>query len=321
MNATQDRILVTGGAGFIGTNISAALLERSSTDVVVVDNFSSGDWRNLRALDCELRAADVDDPQLLEEIAAGRFSAIFHEAAITDTTVMDQRLMVEVNTNAFAKLLAASAHSNTRVIYASSAGVYGNSPAPNRVGFGEEPENIYGFSKLAMDRIAARWYQRHQSVIIGLRYFNVYGAGESHKNERDGNKTASMVLQLYEQIRANKTPRLFKYGEQRRDFVYIRDVVDANLAALRAPRSGICNVGSGKARCFNDVVAALRSSMGVEVEIDYFDNPFSFYQQHTEADLSATKALLDWQPAWELEAGIADYVQLLDAAHRGASPQ
>ncbi len=321
MNPQQDRILVTGGAGFIGANITAALLARPNTDVVVVDDFSSGDWRNLRPLDCELRAADCDDAQLLDEIAAGRFSAVFHEAAITDTTVMDQRRMVEVNTNAFAKLLAATAASRTRLIYASSAGVYGNSPAPNAIGKGEEPENIYGFSKLAMDRIAARWYRRHPSVIIGLRYFNVYGPGERHKNERSGNKTASMMLQLYEQIRAGKRPRLFKYGEQRRDFVYIRDVVAANLAALTAPRSGVCNVGSGRARCFNDVIDALRGSMGVEVEVEYFDNPFDFYQNHTEADLRDSRQLLDWQPRWELEAGVADYVKLLDAGHRGPCPQ
>jgi len=313
----QDRIVVTGGAGFIGSNITAALLARANTDVVVVDDFSSGDWRNLRPLDCEVRAADCDDAQLLDEIAAGRYTAVYHEAAITDTTVMDQRLMVEVNTNAFAKLLAATAKSNTRLIYASSAGVYGNAPAPNAIGRGEVPENIYGFSKLAMDRIASRWYQRHPSVIMGLRYFNVYGAGETHKNERDGNKTASMMLQLYEQIRAGKTPRLFKYGEQSRDFVYIRDVVAANLAALTAPRSGVCNVGSGKARCFNDVVEALRSSMAVEVEVEYFDNPFSFYQNHTEADLTEAKALLNWQPQWKMEDGIADYVTQLDAGHRG----
>ncbi len=321
MNGSGERVLVTGGAGFIGANIVAALLARPNTDVVVADDFSSGDWRNLRPLDCELRAVDCDDPELLAEIAEGGYSAVFHEAAITDTTVMDQRRMVEVNTNAFAKLLEATAASSTRLIYASSAGVYGNSPAPNRVGSGEEPENIYGFSKLAMDRVAARWYDRHGSAVIGLRYFNVYGPGEHHKNERDGNKTASMILQLYQQIRSGRQPRLFKYGEQRRDFVYIRDVVDANIAALTAPRSGVCNVGSGRARCFNDIVDGLRASMAVEVEVEYFDNPFSFYQNHTEADLSHTEAILGWQPSWSLEAGIADFVALLDRGHRGPCPQ
>jgi len=313
----SERMLITGGAGFIGSNLAAALLRRPATDVVVVDDFSSGDWRNLIHVDCEVRAADCDDPLLLEEIADGGFAAIFHEAAITDTTILDQRRMVEVNTNAFAAILEASSYSDTRVIYASSAGTYGNSPAPNRIGHGELPENIYGFSKLAMDRVAARWYERHAAPIIGLRYFNVYGPGETHKNEKDGNKTASMMLQLYEQVQAGEQPRLFKYGEQMRDFVYIRDVVGANLAALQASRSGVCNVGSGQARTFNDVVAILGKALDRELEVEYFDNPFSFYQNHTEADLSETAALLKWKPSWSLEAGMNDYISWLEAGGRG----
>ncbi|TLS67537.1 ADP-glyceromanno-heptose 6-epimerase [Mariprofundus erugo] len=313
----RERILVTGGAGYIGSNIAAALSNRPGTDVLVVDDFSSGDWRNLIHVDCEVRACDCADPALLEEIAAGAFAAVFHEAAITDTTIMDQRRMVEVNTNAFASILKASCTSGTRVIYASSAGTYGNSPAPNRVGHGEEPENIYGFSKLAMDRVAARWYERHPAVLIGLRYFNVYGPGETHKNEKDGNKTASMILQLYEQRKAGKPPRLFKYGEQKRDFVYIRDVVNANLAALNAPRSGVCNVGSGRARTFNDIVDILSDNLNNRMETIYFDNPHSFYQEHTEADLTDSNIILGWQPEWSLEDGMKEYITLLEQGHRG----
>ena len=151
----KDRILITGGAGFVGSNLAAALLKRPNTDVVVADDFSSGDWRNLIDVDCEVRAVFCDDAQLLQDIAHGHFTAIYHEAAITDTTVMNQKLMMNVNTDAFAALLEAAHQSQTRVIYASSAGTYGNTPAPNRIGHGEKPENIYGFSKLAMDRVAA----------------------------------------------------------------------------------------------------------------------------------------------------------------------
>jgi ADP-L-glycero-D-manno-heptose 6-epimerase len=314
----NDRILVTGGAGFIGANVASALAKNGQADVLVVDNFSSGDWHNLIDLDCEVRACEANDPGLLDEIAAGAFSAIVHQAAITDTTVMDQRRMIEANTNAFAALLAASAKSGgTRIVYASSAGTYGNSPAPNRIGMGEKPTNIYGFSKLAMDRVARRWYDRHPAPVVGLRYFNVYGMGEAHKNEKDGTKTGSMMLQLYQQVQAGKTPRLFKHGEQMRDFVYIRDVIGANLAALKAPRSGVCNVGSGKARSFNDVLAILGRELGRELTVEYIDNPYPFYQIHTEADLTELRALLGWEPTWSLEDGMGEYIRLLESGCSG----
>ncbi len=313
----SERVLITGGAGFIGANLAFALSRQPGIDVVVVDDFSSGDWRNLREIDCELRAADCDDPALLDEIADGAYATIFHQAAITDTTVLDQRRMLEINTNAFAGILEAASCSGTRVVYASSAGVYGNAPAPNRIGEGEQPENVYGFSKLAMDRVARRWHERSEAPIIGLRYFNVYGPGEHHKNEKSGNKTASMILQLYEQIRVGKRPRLFKYGEQKRDFVYIRDVVDANLAAMEAPRSGVCNIGTGQARTFNDIVRLLGEQLGCKPDIEYFDNPYAFYQTHTEADTREASELLGWKARWSLEKGIADYVRHLELGERG----
>ncbi len=306
----MDRVLITGGAGFIGANLAAALSVRH--DVVVADNFSSGSWRNLVHIDCEVRAVTCNDETLLREIADGTYAVVFHQGAITDTTIMDQRRMLETNTDAFAAILAASAESGTRIVYASSAGTYGNAPAPNRIGEGEEPENIYGFSKLAMDRIARRWHDRHPATIVGLRYFNVYGPGEAHKKA-----TSSMILQLYQQVKAGHRPRLFKYGEQRRDFVYIRDVIAANLAAMDAPRSGICNVGTGRARTFNDIIDILARELGVDLDVEYFDNPYDFYQNHTEADISRTVELLGWVPEWQLEKGMVEYIRLLEDGYDG----
>ena len=126
-----------------------------------------------------------------------------------------------------------------------------------------------------------------------------------------------MILQLYQKAKAGEQLRLFKHGEQMRDFVYIRDVIAANLAALESPRSGICNVGSGKARTFNDIVEKLGKQLGTEFNVEYIDNPFTFYQMHTEADLTESKAIMGWEPAWSLEKGIEDYVRLLEANHRG----
>ncbi len=313
----KDRILITGGAGFIGSNIAAALLKRPYTDVVIADDFSSGDWRNLIHVNCEVRAVCCDDTQLLQDIAQGHFTAVYHEAAITDTTMMNQKLMMNVNTDAFAAILEAAHQSGTRVIYASSAGTYGNSPAPNRIGFGEEPENIYGFSKLAMDRVAYRWYDKHSAPIIGLRYFNVYGPGEHHKNEKEGTKTASMILQWYQAIQAGNPIRLFEFGEQRRDFVYIGDVIGANLAALDAPLSGVCNVGSGKARSYNDIISNLNRILNINHSTEYIHNPYPFFQEHTEADLTETQTILGWTPQFSLEQGMEEYIALLEKNHRG----
>lgn len=308
----NERILITGGAGFIGANLAAALAKRPGVDVVVLDDFSHAGWKNLIPVDCEVRAGSVADPDLHAEIARGEYAAVLHQGAISDTTFQDQRRMLEINTNAFADMLEASAESGTRMVYASSAATYGNAPAPNRVGGEETPANIYGFSKLAMDRIARRWFDRHPSVIVGLRYFNVYGPGETHKG-----RTASMILQLYRQIRAGQRPRLFKYGEQKRDFIYIRDVIAANLAALNAPRSGICNVGTGQARSFNDIIANLERLLDCTLDVDYFDNPYDFYQNHTEADIGPTTELLGWTPTWSLEDGMCEYIELLEAGFDG----
>jgi len=118
-------------------------------------------------------------------------------------------------------------------------------------------------------------------------------------------------------MKAGKQPKLFKYGDQKRDFVYIRDVVSANLAALDAPRSGVCNVGSGQARSFNDIIDNLAHLLDLKVVCEYIDNPFSFYQEHTEADLSESRLVLNWQPEWSLEKGMKDYISLLEKGHRG----
>jgi len=296
----SERILVTGGAGYIGSNITAALLKRPATDVVVVDDFSSGDWRNLIHVDCEVRAADCDDPFLLEEIADGGFSAIYHQAAITDTTVMDQRLMVEINTNAFASILEASSISGTRVTYASSAGTYGNSPAPNRIGFGEEPENIYGFSKLAMDRIAYRWHDRHPAPIIGLRYFNVFGERQSLEDEY-----AVVIPKFITCMLKNQPPPIHGDGKQSRDFTYVANVVEATLLAVRTKEAAglVFNVGCGKEYSILDLVATLNKILGTKLE-PVFTPTRPGDVPRTLADISRATKILGDQPKTGFEEGL-----------------
>ena len=296
-------VLITGGAGFIGSNLALRIEERyPNCRVVVLDAFVLGHFRNLRGFRGECLAGDGALAADMQHLDAFHFDYIFHQAAISDTTVTDQKRMVEVNTNAFRQILDFAAAQGAPVVYASSAGVYGNSPAPNRVGCGEEPENVYGFSKLMMDHVAREYARRHDLRIVGLRYFNVYGPRESHKG-----RMASMILQLGCQLLSGQPPRLFKFGQQKRDFVYVEDVVQANLRALTAVRSGVYNVGTGQAREFREVLEILQQVLGTRREVVYIDNPWPFYQDHTEADISPTTSDLGYAPRFTLEAGIADY--------------
>lgn len=303
------RFLVVGGAGFIGSNIVKALEESyPKAKVFVLDNFSSGHFKNLLGFRGEVITGDLSDAQLWDWLKRNyHFDAVFHQGAITDTTVMDQFLMLRVNADSLRYILDAVLSWKAKLVYASSAGVYGNSPAPNREEEGLMPENPYGFSKLMMDRIAQGFMEEnHHIKVVGLRYFNVYGPGESYKG-----KTASMVYQLYLQMKQGKRPRLFKWGEQKRDFVYIKDVVKANLLALEKDVSGIFNIATGTARSFNEIVDILNRYLGMNYEPEYFDCPYDFYQNYTQADISKAKEKLGYEPSYSLEDGIREYLELL----------
>ncbi|QWK20280.1 MAG: ADP-glyceromanno-heptose 6-epimerase [Hydrogenobacter thermophilus] len=305
------RVLITGGAGFIGSNI-AKEIERTypRAKVYVLDNFSSGHFKNLLGFKGEVITGDIKDPQLWDYLKKEyEFDVIFHKAAITDTTITDQRLMMETNADSFRYILKSALFWKAKVIYASSAGVYGNLPPPMREEGPAEPENIYGFSKLIMDKIASNFLEEHKEIkVIGFRYFNVYGEGEAYKG-----KTASMIYQIYTQLISGKKPRLFKWGEQRRDFVYIKDVLKANMLALEKDVSGIFNIATGESRSFNEIVEVLSKELNIKTEVEYFDCPYEFYQKHTQADISKARELLGYEPEFSLEEGIKDYIRALSS--------
>ena len=303
---TKKKYLVTGGAGFIGSNI-AKTLEAQGHEVTVLDDFSkNGHFKNLIGFKGDVITADLFEYMPTDMY----FDAIFHEAAITDTTVMDQKAMMEQNVEAFKNLLSFAAENEIKkVVYASSAATYGNGPVPNVETQPTHPENVYGFSKAIMDNVARQFAEDNNDMtIIGLRYFNVYGPGEYYKG-----KMASMIYQLYNQMKAGKRPRVFKNGEQQRDFVYVKDIVKINLCALNnGKETGVYNAATGVPRDCHAIIRCLNKELGTNLAPEYIDNPYPFFQLKTQADITKSKEKLGYEPDYSLEAGIADYVSILE---------
>jgi ADP-L-glycero-D-manno-heptose 6-epimerase len=296
------RVLVTGGAGFIGSNLAKRLIG-DGYDVTVVDDFQSGHWTNLVEFKGDVMTADLaEGGGLLASLPP--FEVIFHQASITDTTVHDQRRMMQNNVEAFRHLLELAGNWKSRVIWASSASIYGRRQPPNFEAQPPDPLNVYACSKLVMERLADRYRDKLKHPIVGLRYFNVYGPGEDHKG-----KFASMIHQLAKQMRAGKRPRVFTAGEQKRDFVYVDDVLQANLKALQAKAGGVFNVGCGGAFTFNQVVAELNAVLGTDLLPDYFPNPYNFTQDWTEANVTESRRGLGYEPKYDLKRGVAAYYE------------
>ena len=295
------RVLVTGGAGFIGSNL-VRQLQRDGHEVVVLDDFSSGHWTNLKDFRGDLITMDAAGDGCDAIRSRGPFEVIFHQASITDTTVHDQNKMMRNNLEGFRNLLELAVGWGSRVIWASSCSIYGQGPVPMKEAQPPDPLNVYAFSKMMMERLAEQYQPRLKHPIVGLRYSNVYGRGEAHKG-----KFASMIHQLAKQMRAGNRPRIFYQGQQRRDFVYIDDLVQLNLRAMTAKSSGVFNAGVGDAFSFNQVVEQLNRVLKTDLQPDYFENPYSFTQDWTQTDLTESKRVLGYEPQYDLVKGIDAY--------------
>ena len=312
-------IIVTGGAGFIGSAIISALNKRQITDILVVDQLGSDrKWKNLRNLTFTdyVEKGDFLD-MISDEELEGSVEAVFHLGACSDTTETNASFLIK-NNYEYTKFLAQwAAEADIRFIYASSAATYGD----GSMGFADNvneidklrPLNMYGYSKQLFDLWARGAGLLEQ--IVGLKYFNVFGPNEYHKaNMR------SFILKAFEQINATGKVNLFKSynpdyrdGEQVRDFIYIKDAVEMTLFFLDNPDvSGLFNIGTGTPRTWNDLVKAVFAAMGKTPQIEYIEMPDSIknqYQYYTCADISKLrKAGCDKEPA-SLEDAIKDYVQ------------
>jgi ADP-L-glycero-D-manno-heptose 6-epimerase len=309
LNKIKDSvILVTGGAGFVGSNLTLGLQEQfPQARLTVIDDFRSGDFKNLAGYRGDFVAQNLATLDWRQQFGDEKFDAIFHLASITDTTLHDQFVQVHDNVESFRRLLNFAKPNRTRVVYASSAATYGATSGASAETNGAAPANVYAFSKAIMDNLARRAAEESKDwVIIGLRYFNVYGPREAHKGV-----PASMVYHLSRQMKSGQRPRIFKHGDQKRDFVYVKDVVEGSLRALEAKESGIYNLGSGHARSFNELIDVLNRSLGTDFKPDYIENPHAHYQNFTQADLTQVRSGLGYEPKYPLETGVADYMRWL----------
>jgi ADP-L-glycero-D-manno-heptose 6-epimerase len=299
---------VTGGAGFVGSNLTLGLQEKfPSARLTVIDDFRSGHFKNLAGYKGDFVAQDLSNMNWREQFGDERFDAIFHLASITDTTNHNQFQQVHDNVESFRRLLNFAQGTKTRVVFASSASTYGSTDTASVESSVAAPANVYAFSKAMMDNLADRAARESPDwIIVGLRYFNVYGPREAHKGV-----PASMVYHLSKQMKAGQRPRIFKHGEQKRDFVYVKDIVAGSINALDAKVSGIYNLGFGTARTFNELVGILNKALGTNFEADYIDNPHAHYQNFTQADLKNVRSSLGYQPKYPLEEGVGDYMQWL----------
>lgn len=315
-------IVVTGGAGFIGSNVVKELNNLGIEKVIIVDNLGSTEkWKNIVDLSFE---DYIHKDEFIEKLTKGMFNhsvqSIIHLGAKSSTTEKDVNFLMK-NNYEYTKILAKWAlANNVRFIYASSAATYGD----GSMGFSDEhslipklrPLNAYGFSKQIFDLWALR--NGVLNRIVGLKYFNVFGPREWHKADM-----RSMVLKAYEQIKKEGKIRLFKSynpaykdGEQLRDFIYIKDAVSMTLFFLEKPElNGIFNVGTGTPRSWNDLAMAVFNALKLKPNIEYIDMPEELkgkYQYFTKAEMGKIKAAGYSKPTMSLEEAVKDYVLYLE---------
>jgi ADP-L-glycero-D-manno-heptose 6-epimerase len=320
--------LVTGGAGFIGSALVAALNQRGISEIVITDLLGSDEkWRNLTPLKFAdyLEADDFRKRIGQNQAALGDFSAVFHLGACSATTEKNASYLIDNNFNVTKELAAWSLAKNIRFIYASSAATYGDGaqgmddqdPNLGRL----RPLNMYGYSKHLFDQHAQRkgWLDR----IVGVKYFNVFGPNEDHKGDM-----RSLVNKAYEQIRTTGRVGLFKSyhpdfkdGEQMRDFLYVKDAVEMTLhfAESATTAGGLFNLGSGNANTWLTLTRAIFSALNLPPKIDFIEMPEALkgkYQYYTKADITKLRAVGYRRAMTPIEDAIRDYVQNYLATNR-----
>jgi ADP-L-glycero-D-manno-heptose 6-epimerase len=324
--------VVTGAAGFIGSNLVKALNERGENNIIAVDNLRNADkFRNLT--DCEI-ADYMGKEEFIAHLRDGYFdgllTAVLHQGACSDTMETDGRYMMQNNYRYSLDLLNYCQEEELPFLYASSASVYGAGPVFTESREHESPLNVYAYSKFLFDQVVRRRWHKRSAQIVGLRYFNVYGPREQHKG-----RMASVAFHFFNQFRADGYVKLFEgcdgyaNGGQLRDFVSVEDVVKVNMHFLdNQDQSGIFNLGTGRAQSFNDVAVAVINTLRAEAGkpaltleemhkqelLRYIPFPEQLkgkYQSYTQADMGAMRAVGYDAEFLTVEQGVARYVAYL----------
>ncbi len=308
-------IVVTGGAGFIGSQIVKGLNAIGRTDIIVVDDLKDGK-KFVNLVDLQIADyVDKDDFFTYLDYTEEEIEVIFHEGACSDTTEWDGKYMMENNYDFSKALLHFCLDNDIQFIYASSAAVYGGGTVFKESLEHEAPLNVYGYSKFLFDQYVRRLLPEAESQIVGLRYFNVYGPRESHKGTM-----SSVAFHHHNQIRDTGKVKLFEgcdgygNGEQRRDFIYVDDVVKVNLWFWQHPKvSGIFNCGTGRSQTFNDIATSVIAWYG-KGEIEYIPFPDHLkgrYQSFTEADITSLRAAGYKEPFATVQEGVKEYLDVI----------
>lgn len=293
------KILVTGGTGFIGSNLALSL-QNDGNDVCITGSMYEQQLPEFTGKTHFLGINGINWESI------GNLDTVFHIGAISNPQITDRKQMLEANVETSKRVFEeAKKRGVHHIIYASSTAVYGKMPVPFKESGGTSPLNVYGESKALLDEYAMDFAKQNPSItVVGLRYCNVYGPRENHKG-----KSATMIYQFAQQMQKGN-PKLFTDGNQKRDYIYVKDVVRANKLALDAEESCVVNCGSGVATSFNELVSILNETLGLSRVPEYIKNPYeATYQSHTLCDMTLSQDKLNFVPQFDIKTGIKDYFE------------
>lgn len=300
----MEKALVTGGAGFIGSNLAEMLVERD-VEVKILDSMYLGTPENLEGLDVEIIEGSVMDDGKVKEAVEG-CDTVFHNAARSSAPMHKENPAegARINIEGFVNVVEEAMDQDVeKVVYASTSSMYGSVEPPHREDMGEKPTNRYSASKMARELYADVYAQKGLDI-TGIRYFSVYGPREKAKG-----RFANIISQFLWKMLDDESPKVFGDGEQTRDFTFVKDIARANILAAEKGESGqYYNIGTGKETSFNTVVDKLNEELGKDIEPENVENPIKNYVRRTRADISRAKEDLGYEPEYSFEEGLKETV-------------